>query len=208
MQPLTDKQKKAAWIIAGILVLIHFLPGMVHSIKQTVAMRQHAAAVTTSPYVAAPMPVRPAVPDPAMTAALSPEIQAKFTGVFEGGLFLPNNDQCRVHLEIRPSPDKPGFISGYETRSCFNVSQFVAGTPQTRNIAEAMKDASPVSTVMTGSPDEGDISFQVDKTIGSSPFVCPMVNYRTSVFGAKSIVAQWRAVDCPAGSVVLTRVGG
>ena len=204
MKPLTEKQKKTAWIVAGVLLFIHFLPGMVRTIAQAVASRQHRVQPATPPKVSLPAPVavRQAAPAPP-TAALT-----KFAGVFEGAQFLPNNDQCRVHLEIRPSPDRPGFISGYETRSCFNVSQFVAGKSQARTLADAMREASPVSTVMTGSPDNGDISFQVDNVIGTSPFVCPMVSYRTSAFGAKSIVAQWRAVDCPEGSIVLTRVGG
>ena len=207
MKPLTDKQKKAAWIVAGILILIHFLPGIIRPVVQTVALRQHTEMAAPMK-AAAPAVPKQAPPARPTTPALPPEIQAKFAGVFEGAQFLPNNDQCRVHLEIRPSPDRPGFVSGYETRSCFNVSQFVAGKSAARTLADAMREASPVSTVMTGSPDDGNISFQVDNVIGTSPFVCPMVSYRTSVFGAKSIVAQWRAVDCPEGSIVLTRVGG
>ena len=113
MKPLTEKQIKAAWIIALVLVVIHFAPTVIHAAMQAFTANKHAA-----PLPQKPSPMIPAVaPAPATNPlALSPEIQAKFLGNWEGSQFMPNNDQCKVHLELRLSPDAPGHVAGYETR--------------------------------------------------------------------------------------------
>ncbi len=212
MQPLTPKQKKSAWIVVAILLTIHFLPGIVRSVSQSWAIHRQAALAAQRkalPVTQAPPPQL--APAPPVAPALSPALAGMYLGTWEGTQLLPayEGDQCHVRLEIRLSPDHPGKLSGYESRSCFNIPGLSAPkAPGKNGLAEAIRDASPVSTVMLGAADGDNIAFEVDQTIGSSPFVCPMVSYRTSSFGAKSIVAQWRAVDCAAGSMVLTRTGG
>jgi hypothetical protein len=70
-----------------------------------------------------------------------------------------------------------------------------------------MRQANPVSTVMSGSPVDGDLEFTIGKTIGTSSFQCPHASYGVATFGQKNVVAQWRDIDCPAKNMVLTRVG-
>jgi hypothetical protein len=167
MKPLTQKQIKTVWIVAAVLVIIHFTPRFIQTVRQQFSH----APVPARPAMAIPPP-RP-VPVPVNAQGLSPEVQTHFLGAWEGSQYTANNDQCKVHLELRPSPDQPGSISGYETRSCFNIPQFMSGKAPQGGLAAAMKEYSPVATVLTGKFADGEITFNVEKTIGSSPFCLP-----------------------------------
>jgi hypothetical protein len=204
MQQLSKKQTRIIGIVAAVLLTVHFLPTILRTV--VLAFTSRHAAIVPPPR----QPIR--LPEPAPAAAkppsVSPDIQAKYLGTWQGSLFLPNNDQCRISLELRLDPVLPGSVAGYETKSCFNIPAYVGEKNHVFNLADAMRQASPVSTVLSGFPADGDIDFAVKKIIGSSPFQCPHASYSASSFGQKSIVAQWRDIDCPAGQVVLTRAGG
>jgi hypothetical protein len=202
MKPLTEKQIKAAWIVAAILIAVHFGPTVIGSVA-----RQFAPAVPSKPSAAIPYPPPPV--KPALPPGLSPQMQAAYLGIWQGAETLPNNDQCRVRLEIRLSPDQPGQVSGYETRNCFALSQLTTGKLPQGGLAQMFKDVNPVSTVLIGSAIQDDLTFRVDKTIGTAPDICPMSSYAVSRFGDQSIVAQWKG-SCATGEgqMVLTRYRG
>jgi hypothetical protein len=203
MQQLSKKQLRIIGIVAAVLLTVHFLPAFLRTI----------ALALTSPHAAiappSPQPIRQApAPVALKPPGVSPDIQAKYLGTWQGSMFLPNNDQCHISLELRLDPALPGSVAGYETKSCFNIPAYIGEKNHVFNLADAMRQASPISTVLSGFPADGAIDFEVKKVIGSSPFQCPHASYSASSFGQKSIVAQWRDVDCPAGQVVLTRAGG
>jgi len=208
MKQLTDKQKKAGIIIVLILALVHFLPGIIHGALQAFSPRQQSVAPAkpgVTPFT--PIPPVSQVSDALHPPALPPEAQARFLGIWEGQSYAADNTTCRVHLEIRLSPDKPGYVSGYESRACFNIPQFANSAPK-GGLQQALREYTPVATVMTGSLAEGDLAFRVDKTIGTSPFQCPLTSYAVSPFGLQGIVAQWRTSCSLDGQMVLGRVRG
>ena len=47
MKPLTEKQKKAAWIIGIVLVFVHFLPDMVHALQRSLFSHRQAVVQAT-----------------------------------------------------------------------------------------------------------------------------------------------------------------
>jgi hypothetical protein len=204
MKQLKDKQFIAGGIIALALISIHFFPALISSASKLFI---HAPAVLPKPSAAIPYP--PAALKPA-GPGLSPQMQAAYLGKWEGSEVLPNNDSCRVKLEIRLSPDQPGQVSGYETRNCMVISPHASDAEAQSAVMQLLRSMNPVSTVMTGTAAQDTLTFHVDKTIGTSPDVCPMTSYAVSRFGDQSIVAQWQEGSCTtsAGQMVLARSRG
>jgi hypothetical protein len=161
------------------------------------------------PRVASPSPIPPIsqVSGALRPPALPPDVQARFIGVWVGQSYAADNTTCKVNLEIRLSPDKPGYVSAYESRACFNIPQLMSSAPK-GGLQQALRDYTPVATVMTGSLAEGDLTFRVDKTVGTSPFQCPLTSYGVSPFGLQAIVAQWKSTCSTDGQIVLSRVRG
>ena len=58
MKPLTDKQKKAAWIVGAVLVIAHFTPALVSTVRQQMTEPHRGPA---KPSAAIPMPPAPAI---------------------------------------------------------------------------------------------------------------------------------------------------
>jgi hypothetical protein len=211
MKPLTQKQIKAAWIVALILVLVHFAPGFIHAATEAFSARFHSAS-TVPVKPSASRTFTPLPPNIASLATPPPPsaLLPRFYGNWEGSQFRPTLDQCKIHLQILPSVESPGQVSAYETRVCFDSAYIVGGSklPQ-GGLQQLMVNASPISTVMTGQPNQSgsQIDFHVDKIVGSTPSQCPLVSYSTSIFGDQSIVAQWKAGTCANGDgqIVLAR---
>jgi hypothetical protein len=70
---LTDKQKKLLWIATGLLVVIHFAPGIWNNLRHAWASRDQAS------HTAKPSPAHPAPAVPPPTAPLAvPSPDAQF----------------------------------------------------------------------------------------------------------------------------------
>ncbi len=206
---LSPKQIRAAWIIAAVLVILHFTPRVMHSFLVAAAARKQASLPKKpSPAVPYQIPApTPPVPSP-LVAGLSPQAQAVFIGIFQATQFMPNGDRCNVRLEIRPDLIIPNKLSAYDTRTCISSNLMNQGTKAAGAIDEFRKDTSPVSTVMSGSLMASALVFHVDQTIGSAPDQCPMTSYTVSQFGVGAVAAKWEEGACPSGQMVLVRARG
>ena len=198
MQKLTDKQKKAGWIIAAVLLMVHFAPTFLTIVRQQFSHRAPARAVPVRPPAAA-------LPGPVVAPALP--VTTEFLGIWTGSALTPTLETCQVRLEMRPAVDKPGFFSGFETRSCVPTGMLVGGRVE-KDVATLIRDASPISAIMTGSVINGDMVFQVEKTVGAQTGPCQLTGYSASPFGTGQLMAQWQEGSCPGGHMLLTRARG
>jgi hypothetical protein len=202
MKPLTPQQKKAGWIIAGILVLVHFAPGTINRVR--LEFRRSKAPVIVRPVQPLPTPV----PSPApVVVTVNPQLQyAKFLGIWMGSELTPDQYMCNIKLEVRPSDDDMSKVTGFETRSC--IPSLLMARPKKDSIPEILKAASPLSAMMTGSIIDGDLAFRVDKTVGNAPYGCPISSYSVSPFGQGQMMAQWQEGTCKSGQMLLHKARG
>ena len=192
MKPLTDKQKKGLLIVAGVLAFIHFfLPGIVNTVRH--AFTHNAPAVTQKPSPLQKVPVSPPAPPP------SPEVIAatKYGGVWVGSDLMPDQNRCNIRLEIRLSDDLPRKLKGYESKSCVPVQPFAGGKLSKGSIADVIRETSPVSAVMNGTPTGEGIKFTVDSLIGTPYDGCSLVGMAISDFGQGQVQAQWQSQASP-----------
>lgn len=199
---MTDKNKKQLWIGGVIVAVLYFAPNIVNQVHGFFAPAH--ASVQTKPSPAIPMPPKVIA---AANPSIPPEAASKF-GVWEATQFTPTHDQCRIRLEIRPDRDAQGKISGYESRSCWNVQDMINDKLAKSDGMAAIRASVPVATTMTGDFAGGVITFHIDTTVGTSRYMCnPLRTYTVSTFGDKAIVAAWTGDACPAGQIVMGREG-
>jgi hypothetical protein len=203
--PITDKQKKQfVWAGAALLGVCYFAPSLVNATR-------HAFS-RPDPVIAKPSPVHvAAAPPPPPPAPVSPEDAlnaqaAKMAGDWLGAGILQNRGLCRIGLQIRPVPDKPGNYTGYSTTGC-NPSLALLGHAATReNMAKDTINAmTPTSVIMSGAAKGGEIVFQISEAIGTPPDGCPVSAFKASPFG-EQIAVQWQAEPCKGGQLILNRV--
>ena len=209
LKKLTPKQTKIAWIVTGILILLHFAPAVLHTVIAAATSHKETAAYRKpSPSVPSPVPVLAVVPANGMfpDARLS-----TFVGIWQANQFMPNGDHCNVRLEIRQAVSNPvtqsAMVSGFDTRTCLSSDLMKGGNMAATNMEQFRRETSPVSTSMMGwFADDSDITFQVNKTLGAAPNQCPMTAYTVSPFGTNALAAQWKQGICPGGQIVLQKV--
>jgi len=202
MKQLTDKQKKIIAIVVAILAVIHFGPRYLHMFIPTDA---HADQGKTSAAHYAPIaPPTAPLPPP------SPEAVAagKYGGIWIGDELMPDQNRCKIQLEIRLSDDLPKKLKGYEQKSCMPLQPLAGGKLARGSIADVIRATSPVSAVMTGTAQDGGVSFTVDQTIGTTGDGCSLSGFSITDFGSGQVMAQWQEGTCPAGKMLLRKARG
>jgi hypothetical protein len=202
MKQLTDKQKKIAWIIALVLVVLHFANPLIMTIRQRLSAP--APAVFQKPATAAPL-VRAQVAPPA--PVVPPPAGAKFVGTWLGSALMPNQDTCQLRLEIRSSDQKPGDYTGFLTRRCIPTAPIRGGKINQQSIPGFIETTSPVSAVLSGPVVDGALQLRLLRAIGAAPDHCDLTDMTVSEF-AEQIAAQWQPGSCPGGQMLLSKARG
>ena len=199
---LTPKQIKATWIVAVTLVIIHFTPTLVTTVRQQIT-DIHPAQVKPSPaHPVMPPPVAPSAPVPSSAPTAAMMQQAGYIGVWRGSELMPNRDMCHMQLELRWSDKKQGEFVGYLTRQCAQIL-----TPHSNDISEVIRSSSPVSGILSGPMVNDAIQLHLDNAIGEAANGCRLTDYTVRRFG-EQIAAIWNAGTCPAGEMMLSKVQG
>lgn len=201
MKKLTEKQKKALWIVAAILVLIHFAPRIMSIIQPA---GSHAAPAKPSPVRLAPV-----VPIPVAQPAATPEAaaEAKYAdSVWMGNALTPDQIRCSIKLEIRRD-DLSKKLKGYESESCLPLQPLAGGKLAKGSVADIIRETAPVSAVLTGTPSEGGLSFTVDQTVGSNN-EADLTAFSIVDFGQGQVIAKYQKGKGEPQTMVLKKVRG
>jgi hypothetical protein len=209
MKALTDKQKKIIWIVAAILIAVHFAPGFIAQLRQLRFpwQDQPAPAVLQKPSAGRVTPAPQPPPPPPSPEAVA---ATKYGGIWTGhALIAETQDTCQIKIEIVPSDTHPGKLTGYESKSCFPTPVLKGGKIARDSIADLIRMTSPVSAVLTGTaaPD-GGLTFTVDKTMGTQPGACELTSFTITPFGQGQVQAQWQEGTCSSGQMQLTKAKG
>jgi hypothetical protein len=196
MNQLTEKQKKYVWIVAGVLLFIHFFLPRITSLFRASSGR--AANPPSSPIHVVRTPPPP--PSPEVAAA------TKYGGVWQGDTLMPDANRCAVRLEIRLSDDVPKTLKGYVSKKCLPLQPLGRG-PLTRGAVNEMvrETATPASAVMTGTAQPDGINFTVDQTISASSDGCSFSAFKIDDFGQAQVMADWQEGTCPPGKMLLKK---
>jgi hypothetical protein len=197
MNKPTDRQKKIAFIVVAILLIIHFAPQFIHQFSS------QAHAGKSSPVHPVPIPPPPPPPPPEVVAA------AKYGGIWDGDTLRADGDRCAVHLEIRLSDDLPKKLKGYSTVRCMPLQTLARGPVSRGRVNEMVRDyATPASAVMTGTPQAGGLTFSIDQTVSPASNGCAITGFGLVDFGQGQVMVEWQEGACPAGKMLLRKARG
>ncbi len=193
---LTDKQKKGLWILAGVLVIIHFfLPGIVTTVRH--AFTHTAPAVLPKPSPAVPMPP-PAPP----SSTVNQKLIGYYSGVWMGSMTTAKFDKCDLRLELRQDQEDLTKMMGYLTKTCVPFANI-----QHRSASSLVLAANPETSVMVGVINADSIVFAIDQTTGMQPGDCPLSAFSTRIFGLTGLNAEWKQGNCSSGTAMLIKKG-
>jgi hypothetical protein len=198
---ITDKQRKFAWIGGGLVAIYFAAPWIINTVRNASTPTQAATAKPSAAHIA-PLPPAPPPPPISPEDALNAQA-AKMLGDWSGGGLIPARGLCKVGLQIKPDPLKPGGYSGYSTTSC-NPAFAMVGRSRQEMTQKVLTDITPVSLIMSGAAVKGEIHFQIDKAVGLSAD-CPITGFSATPFG-EQVMAQWQAETCQGGQMILNRV--
>jgi hypothetical protein len=201
MKPLTNQQKKWAWIAGVILLTVHFAPNGINAVHHAFSSPPPAVLPKPSPAQVAPAPPPPP-PSREVIAA------GKYGGIWVGDALMPDQNRCSIRLEIRLSDEVPRKLKGYESKSCVPLLPLAGGRIGRGSIADVIRATSPVSAVMTGTAQESGIRFTVDQNIGTPGDGCTLSGFTITDFGLGQVQAEWQEGTCPSGRMLLRKVRG
>ena len=211
---MNPKQKKFL-LIAGIAVAVfYFAPSFINSYRRAAFIREQNEARLAKPPAAkgaSPLPGSGIAPSPAAggtipggaATSVSPQFD-NVLGVWQGVALVPSIGNCNMKLELRPAPEPgqpaSGQITGFPVLVCAQMPILATG-------AKALAEFTPASAVITGKPAGKSVEFTVDKIISKGQGRCAFTAFTVTPFGSDQIAAEWKEDDCPAGQMLLRRIG-
>jgi hypothetical protein len=196
---LTDKQRKALWIIAPVLLIIHFAPDFIAAVKRA---SQPTAPIHAKPSAAIAAPVQPLLPPP---PAIDPQF-ARLSGIWAGKLVKPGAVTCALRLELRPGQPQPAEFTGYTSLSCGPSFLAMPGGPASvKQFNAVLNQMTPISTIATGGVVGGSIELHLDQTIGKADG-CHPTAFTLTPFGDNSLAVKWQEDSpCEGGQMLMQR---
>jgi hypothetical protein len=198
-------QKKFLWIAGIALAIFYFAPTFINSYRRAAYIRQMEAARLAKAQAA-----QKSSPLPASTVPVIPTQFESLIGVWQGA--GPQGQVgCNLRLELRRSFTDPGHFTGFPVLACTPiVSPFERHSPaQVQSTITAA--FTPMTAVLTGTPQNGTIQFTVDRVIGKTPNGCAMTSFTLTPYGNDLIAAEWNDGLCSSGDqhgqLLLKRIG-
>ena len=132
--------------------------------------------------------------------------QVPLSGFWKGQALVVNQGLCTLNLEMRDT-DAPANYIGYSTLSCATPPS-LWGLKGGQQLPPAMREQMlPTAIVMTGTPVNGAIRFQVNRTVVSPASGCETTSYTVTPFGTNRVAVQWLDGLCLGGQILMTRIG-
>ena len=206
MKQLTDTQKKGAWAVGAVLLLVHFAPSIFAALHGMSFPWSHPApAVISKPsaarYAPSPLPV------PTLTPAQLADAQwQKMTGIWAGTTVQLDRGSCKMRLELQSKPDAPEYFSGYSTRVCGPSLPFMNDKVTAGHLKDAyLNQITPVSDILSGIPINGSLTLNLDQAIAKSPDDCQLTSFTLTPFGQSQLAATFTQDKCQGGQLLMGR---
>ena len=204
MPALTEKNRKLAWIGAGLVAIYFAGPWLMNT-------AHYVFAGSTAPPAKKPSPIHTTpqveVPKATRSPSFDPEI-VSMIGSYGGAGLVPGLGFCQVALQIKRNADKSDEFTGYSSTRC-NPSLALTGKVASReNMArDTLAAMSPTSVVARGEVKNGAIHFSVTNNIGVPADNCPISELTATPFASGEIALQWQATEqCMPGQMILRKL--
>lgn len=189
--------RKIVWPAGAILIVLWFLPTVLHTIHTSFSGQHPSQGAVTQP--SPQPPPEPVKPSPAIPMTAEEELVKTLSGVWSGQELLTNRGICGLTFVLRENPDAAGHYLGNTTSNCI-YSPAAVGLEKPRNAAEMMSFMAPTSAISEGTADKGILHFTVSKVFGDR---CPPATFTFTPFAAQ-LAVEWTD-SCGGGHIMLNR---
>ncbi len=203
---MTTKQRNFYIFCGAILVGWFVIRYMGNAAQQAAYYRQQA--ILAAQRAKAQAAARPSVPPAPPPRPVLPWLTTvtNLSGFWKGQNLVVNQGFCTLNLEMRET-DTPANYIGYSTLSCRTPSS-LWGLKGGQQLPPAMREQMlPTAIVMTGTPVNGAIRFQVNRTVVSPASGCETTSYTVTPFGTNRVAVQWLDGLCLGGQILMNRIG-
>jgi hypothetical protein len=217
MNKLTDKQKKALLICAGLFVASYIVKWLVTSAQQAAFLQQQAIiAAQQRANAAKNAPKQSEAPQNAKGKGKQEKRPplwvvtdlGNLSGTWQGSRLLARKGMCTLRLEMRPVPEKTEDYKGYARFNCVppaGLTSFYNGGALPK---QQRDNLNPVAMVLTGVPDEGSsLHFVLDKTVVTPNDDCETTQFNVTPFGTNQVAVEWREGVCRGVQLILNKSG-
>jgi hypothetical protein len=206
MTKLTKQQQKALLICLGVIVASYAVRWLYTSAQQ-LAQRQQQINLAQQRAKAAPrVPVAPAPAKPSRPVSPFVTTLSNLSGFWKGQNLVAGQGFCTLGLELREQETPANYIA-YSTLSCM-APPSLWGLKGGQLLPPRMRDEMlPTAITLQGTPENGAIRFQVDKTVVSPMSGCATTSFMVTPFGTNRVAAQWREGLCQGGQILMARIG-
>ena len=133
---------------------------------------------------------------PAKAAPPVPDVR----GIWQGHTTVSGWGICDLRFEVREK--EANNFTGYSKLSCFDLSAML--NPPAR--LSAASGANPDTAILTGTMQDGAITFRADKVFSSDINGCALNSITVTPFSGELNV-EWEADACRPGHMLLQRIG-
>jgi len=202
---LTPKQRNFL-IFCGALVVGWYVIRLIGNAGQQAAYYRQQAIRAAQLAKAAPKPPPPQPAKPNRPALPFLTTLSNLSGFWKGQNLVAGQGFCTLALELREM-ETPANYTAYSTLSC-KAPPSLWGLKGGQLLPPRMRDEMlPTAITLNGTPENGAIRFQVDKTVVSSMSSCATTSFIVTPFGTNRIAAEWREGLCQGGQILMARIG-
>jgi hypothetical protein len=212
---LTDKQKRALLICAGLFIASYIVKWLVTSAQQAAYFQQQAILAQQRANAARNAQKQnaqaPNEKGQGKQGKLPPRVVltdlSNLSGTWFGQRLLNASGMCTLRLELRSIPQKPEDYKGYARLNCMPP----AGLTSLRGgrvLPKQQRDnLNPVAMVLTGVPEDGALHFTLDQTVVAPNDDCETTEFNVTPFGTNQVAVEWREGKCRGTQLILNKNG-
>ncbi len=217
--------RKRFWVVGIVLAALYFSPTVIRMFHRVGAATTTSA--TTTP--AKPSPILPnccpvqmqqqtaanGTGQPGASSDQNDPSFPKFIGVWNGAAALPRRGVCQLHVDVQDSHDKAHPITAYSTISCVpTMAELLSQAAERKRnpagaIANMTKNMAPVSSILSGTLQDGVVTLEPKKTFGVAQVDggCPVSSFTLTPF-SENMAAEWKENGqdvCQGGQAMMQR---
>lgn len=206
MTKLTKQQQKVLLIAVGVIVASYVVRWLYTSAQELAQRQQQIRLAQQRAKLPARVPVAPVPAKPSRPVSPFVTTLSNLSGFWKGQNLVAGQGFCTLALELREM-ETPANYTAYSTLSCM-APPSLWGLKGGQLLPPRMRDQMlPTAITLQGTPENGAIHFQVDKTVVSPMSSCATTSFMVTPFGTNRIAAQWREGLCQGGQILMARIG-
>jgi hypothetical protein len=192
MKKLTDKQRKALWLVVAVLVASYLFKSAANYARIQAYRRQAYQAWLQ----AQKKKQEDQTKGNTVGGENAPAPVEHLAGLWTGR-YAPTSGICDIRVELKEG--EPGKYIAYSWFSCIGNAVLMG------DLRNGIPGLNPDTAILSGTMEKNAIRFHVDQTMGADAQGCVITALTVVYFGTGGISAEWQKGTCGGGHALLAK---